>query len=140
MRLRLAYGLDGLEVELPDHGVTVIAPISVPALPDPHAALAAALRSPIAGPPLRSIAGRGRTVAISVCDITRPQPRRAMLAALLEAMPEIRPEGVTILVATGTHRENTPAELERFKASPELLPEGWNLAGAKIFERDQAAE
>ena len=28
-------------------------------------------------------------------------------------MPQVRPEDVTILIATGTHRINTPPELER---------------------------
>jgi len=52
-------------------------------------------------------------VAISVCDITRAQPRREMLRALFEEMPAVRDEDVTILIATGTHRVNTPAELEQ---------------------------
>jgi nickel-dependent lactate racemase len=34
-----------------------------------------------------------------------------MLEALFEELPDIRPEDVTILVATGTHRANTHAEL-----------------------------
>jgi nickel-dependent lactate racemase len=50
-------------------------------------------------------------VAISVCDITRAQPRALMLEALFAAMPAVRPEDVTILIATGTHRANTAAEL-----------------------------
>jgi len=52
-------------------------------------------------------------VAISVCDITRAQPRQEMLAALFAEMPDVRPEDVTILIATGTHRANTPAEIDR---------------------------
>jgi nickel-dependent lactate racemase len=55
----------------------------------------------------------GQRVAISVCDITRAQPRIDMLRALFEEMPQVRPEDVTILIATGTHRINTPPELER---------------------------
>ena len=117
MRVRLDYGLDGLEVDLPDSGVTLIEPTVEPALPDPHAALVAAVRAPIAGAPLRSIARRGQSVAISVCDITRAQPRSEMLAALFQEMPEIRAEDVTILIATGTHRPNAPDELERMLGS-----------------------
>jgi len=51
-------------------------------------------------------------VAISVCDITRAQPRQETLTALFAEMPDISAEDVTILIATGTHRTNTPAELE----------------------------
>jgi nickel-dependent lactate racemase len=74
--------------------------------------LLAALRSPIGRPPLRALVRRGQRIAISVCDITRAQPRREMLAALLAEMNEIPADDITILVATGTHRANTRAELE----------------------------
>jgi nickel-dependent lactate racemase len=113
MRVRLDYGSDGLEVNLPTDGVTVIQPAFRPAVADPHAALAAALRAPLGRPPLRDIVRPGQKVAISVCDITRAQPRQAMLEALFAELPDIRPEDVTILIATGTHRVNTPAEHEQ---------------------------
>jgi lactate racemase len=112
MRLRLDYGADGLDVDLPYECVTVIEPAFRAALPDPHAALVAALRAPIGREPLRQIVRAGQKVAISVCDITRAQPRHEMLRALFEEMPAVRDEDVTILIATGTHRINTPAELE----------------------------
>jgi nickel-dependent lactate racemase len=112
MRVRLDYGIEGLEVDLPDEGVTVIEPCSRPCLDDPHAALVAALRAPIDTLPLRELTRRGGRVAISVCDITRAQPRREMLEALFEEMPNVRADDITILIATGTHRTNTPAELE----------------------------
>jgi len=113
VRVKLDYGTDGLDVDLPDERVTVIEPVPRPAAPDPRAALLGAIRAPIEGQTLREIARPGQTVAISVCDITRAQPRALMLSALFEEMPDIRPEDVTILVATGTHRANTPEELER---------------------------
>jgi nickel-dependent lactate racemase len=113
MRLRLDYGVNGLEVELPDERVTVIEPSFRPEVPNPQAALNTALNSPIASPPLRQLVRRGQTVAISVCDITRAQPRREMLEALFAEMPDVRAEDVTILIATGTHRTNTPVELEK---------------------------
>ena len=113
MHVRLDYGVDGLEVDLPDERVTIIEPRFRPAIADPHAALIAALRGPIESAPLRTLVRRGQTVAISVCDITRAQPRREMLAALFEEMVDIRPEDVTIFIATGTHRTNSAAELEQ---------------------------
>src|SRR5262245_29128007 len=112
MRVRLDYGVEGLDVDLPDERVTVIEPCFRPSVDDPHAALVAALRAPIDTPPLRELTRDGGRVAISVCDITRAQPRREMLEALFVEMPNVRANDVTILVATGTHRINTPAELE----------------------------
>jgi len=113
MRVRLDYGSDGLEVNLPSDRVTVIQPAFRSAVADPHAALTAALRAPLGRPPLREIVRPGQKIAISVCDITRAQPRQAMLEALFAELPDIRPEDVTILIATGTHRVNTPAEHEQ---------------------------
>jgi nickel-dependent lactate racemase len=113
VRLVLDYGTDGLEVELPDERVTVIEPRSRPPVADPHATLREAIQSPIDCPPLGEIVRQGQRVAISVCDVTRAQPRREMLRALFEEMPHVRPEDVTILIATGTHRANSPDELER---------------------------
>ncbi len=113
MRVRLDYGTDGLEVDLPNERVTVIEPVPRAAAADPHATLLAAIRSPMDCTPLREQVRAGQRIAISVCDITRAQPRRDTLLALFEEMPQVRPEDVTILIATGTHRINTPAELER---------------------------
>jgi len=113
VELRLDYGTDGLLVTLPDERVTVIEPISRPAAPDPRRTLLEAIRHPIDSPPLRDRARPGKRVAISVCDITRAQPRQLQIEALLEEMPGVRDEDITILIATGTHRANTAAELER---------------------------
>src|SRR5882762_454786 len=111
-RVRLDYGVDGLEVDLPRERVTIIEPVFRPAIADAGAALTAALRAPLRPPPLRELVRRGQTVAISVCDITRAQPRQEMLEALFAEMADIPAEDITILIATGTHRTNTPKELE----------------------------
>ena len=113
MRVRLDYGTDGLEVELPDRGVTVIEPVPRPAVPDPAATLKAAIRSPIGGSPLREQVRAGQRIAISVCDITRAQPRREQLQAIFDEIPDVPRSDITIFIATGTHRSNTDAELER---------------------------
>jgi nickel-dependent lactate racemase len=112
MRLNLDYGTTGLTVEFPHEGTQVIEPVDVPPAPDPAAELRRAIRNPMGTAPLRTLVRRGQTVGISVCDITRAQPRRLMLEALLEDMPEARPEDITVFIATGTHRANTPAEIE----------------------------
>jgi nickel-dependent lactate racemase len=122
MRVRLDYGVDGLEVDLPQERVTIIEPVFRPAVADAHRALLTALCAPLGRPPLRELLRRGQTVAISVCDITRAQPRQEMLAALFEEMQDIPPDDITILIATGTHRTNSPAEVE-------------NMLGADIARR-----
>ncbi len=108
----LAYGRKGLRVVLPDDRTTVVTPAEQPGVPDPAATLAGALREPVAGPPLRERVRPGQRIAVSLCDATRPQPRREMLAALLDELSGLSAPGdVTVLVATGTHRGNTDAEL-----------------------------
>ena len=116
--LRLDYGERGLDFEVPA-GASIIRPRFSPPLPDPEAAIAAALRDPVAGPPLAERVPPGAEVAISVCDPTRPQPRIPMLRAILEQIPT-PPERVSLLVATGTHRAPSPAEIEAMFGS-ELL-------------------
>jgi nickel-dependent lactate racemase len=113
VRVRLDYGTDGLEVDLPDERTTIIEPMARPAVPDARATLRQAVRAPLGRPPLGEIVRPGQKVAISVCDITRAQPRQDQLAVIFEELPQVRPEDVTILIATGTHRANTDQELER---------------------------
>ena len=110
MQIRLAYGTGGLEVELPRERTTVIEPTYQPGAADEAAVLRAALRTPVAGPPLRELASAGQRVAISICDGTRAQPRDRMIPAVLEELG-VPDSDVTILVATGTHRGNTEAEI-----------------------------
>jgi len=112
MRVRIDYGSSGLEVELPDDRTTVIEPMHQPASSEPREALLTALREPVAGRPLGGVVKPGQSVAISVCDITRPQPRQLMVETILDELEGIiAPSDVTILVARGTHRPSTEAEL-----------------------------
>src|SRR5437867_840215 len=113
MKLRLDYGSTGLIAEFPDGRTTVIEPVYVPAATDQPGTLIAALRRPSGKPPLRETIRSGQKIAISVCDITRAQPRQPMLEALFSEMPGVRLEDVAILIATGTHRRNRPEEIEQ---------------------------
>jgi nickel-dependent lactate racemase len=112
MKLKLDYGTTGLMAEFPDDA-TVIEPVYVPPAPDPAATLAEAIRNPIGTRPLRELVKPGASIGISVCDITRAQPRQAMVEALLSELPGVRLDQVTIFIATGTHRRNSAEEIER---------------------------
>ncbi len=108
--VRLAYGTSGLTISVPPTA-TVIAPRPRPAADDPRAVLRNALENPVAGPRLRDIIRPGQRLAISVCDVTRPQPRAMMLEAIMTLFEGvIRPEDVVVLIATGTHRGSTSDE------------------------------
>jgi lactate racemase len=112
VRVRLAYGDDGLDVDLPRDRTTVVEPTYAEAVEDQRAVLRRALREPVAGPPLRELVRPGQTVAIAMCDGTRPQPRHLMVPAVLEELDGVVAlDDVVVLVATGTHRGNTDAEI-----------------------------
>ncbi|MGW4210455.1 nickel-dependent lactate racemase [Lentzea sp. NPDC004789] len=110
--VRLAYGETGLDLRVDPARTTVVVPKHHQVTEPPREILRRALRSPVAGPPLRDRVRRGQTVAISACDGTRPQPRHLMIPAILEELDGlVDPSDVVVLVATGTHRGNTEAEL-----------------------------
>jgi nickel-dependent lactate racemase len=111
MKVKLAYGKEGLWIELPDDNVTVVEPRFVLGLSDEPEAIRSALREPIATPPLRDLVRRDDTVAIVFSDITRPQPRKRMLPVLLEELIHVLPENIVLINALGTHRPNTEEEL-----------------------------
>ncbi len=114
MRVHLAFGKGGLEVELPSgFNYRILEARSATPLDDADAALSHALDHPIAAPPLAELAKGKKTVAISVCDITRPAPNRIVLPHVLKRLDEagIRREDITILIATGLHRPATEGEI-----------------------------
>ena len=65
MRVHLQYGTDGLETELPDGDVTVLAPRVVDGVPDEAAAFRAAVARPMGVPPLASLVRPGERVVVS---------------------------------------------------------------------------
>ncbi len=114
MEIQLAFGRDGAAVKLPDNlNAQVLRPRFAAGLPDEDAAVATALDNPIGSPSLRQIARGRRSAAIAVCDITRPAPNRVVLPHVIQALEDggIAAEHITILIATGLHREATPDEL-----------------------------
>lgn len=112
MRVQLAYGRSGLDVDLPDD-TDVIRPRFVAGLPDEQAALRAALRAPIASPPLAELAQRGDRVVIVHTDITRATPNERILPPLLAELERagVRRGDITLLNGLGTHRKQTDREL-----------------------------
>ncbi len=115
MQIRFAFGRKGLDVSLPEGPrYEVIESRSASPLPDVAAALDRALDHPIGCQPLAALATGKRTAAISVCDITRPAPNWLTLPPLLTRLHAagIPVEGITLLIATGLHREATPAEID----------------------------
>ncbi len=121
-KIHLQYGQEGLEITLPSERVTVVEPRFVPGLPDEAAAFQEAVRQPIQSRPLRELIAAEDRVAIVIADLTRPLPSDRLLPWLLEEIAHVPDEQVVILNGTGSHRINTPEELER-------------MVGAEILRR-----
>jgi nickel-dependent lactate racemase len=82
-------------------------------VPDLRAAYCHALDHPIDSAPLREVVRPGERVVITVSDVTRGWQRNAeTLPFLLDGLNQagVPDDQVTILIAVGAHRRNTPAE------------------------------
>ncbi len=115
MQVHLSYDVDGLQVDLPEtpgfQGVW--RPREPTAVPEPMAAVAAALEHPTSGQPLAALAQGRKSACIVISDITRPVPNKIILPPLLAVLERagIEREAITILIATGIHRPNEGEEL-----------------------------
>jgi nickel-dependent lactate racemase len=133
MKIRLAYGKTGLEIELSDAlDVTLVEPKFVPGLPDPGAALQRALRVPIEAPPLRDLAKSNARIGVVFSDITRPTPNHLILPAVLNELAHFPKENVTLFNALGTHRPNTEAELRTMLG--DALVDGYRIVQNDAFD------
>jgi nickel-dependent lactate racemase len=114
MRVKLEYGRTGLVAELPDERVVrTLHYKDAPPLDDPDASLAEVLARPNGTPPLAQLAQGKKNCCIAICDITRPVPNEIILRPLLAILEAagIPHKEITILVATGLHRESTEDEI-----------------------------
>jgi nickel-dependent lactate racemase len=103
MKVRLQYGHTGLAVDIPSDRVTVIEPRFVEGLTDEAQAFREALRE---------IVGAGNRVAVVIPDSTRPLPSDRLLPWLFEELGHVPADRFVIVNGTGSHRANTPEELQ----------------------------
>ena len=111
MRVRLAYGVEGLDVDVPDDSV-IVEPVELPALGDERGAIVELARRRL--PAIVEAANAARPhVAIAFPDLTRPMPNATVLPPLLAALTDLGlgPDEVTLVCATGTHRQATADEM-----------------------------
>ena len=132
MNVNLAYGRTGLRVDFPDDGTTVLEPTYVDGLADQGGAVRHAVRHPHGTRPLASVIQPGQTVAISICDVTRPMPSRTVLPVILEELSHVRTDDIAILVASGTHRATTRDELVEMLG--EEIVNGYRIAVHDAFD------
>lgn len=123
MKVHLKYGQKGIDLEFPGtpNFQGVLSPKEAPVMADAPGVVVAALAAPVASPPLRQLAKGKRDAVIVISDITRPVPNSLLLPPILAELEVsgIPRERIIILIATGMHRPNEGAELERL-VGPEI--------------------
>jgi lactate racemase len=114
MRVDLAFGRTGLNVELPEgFRYRLLESRSAQPLPDPASAVRDALDNPLDSPPIERLASGKTSAVISVCDITRPAPNREILPPLITRLERagIPKSQIRVIIATGLHRPATDSEI-----------------------------
>jgi nickel-dependent lactate racemase len=119
-------GKKTIALQIPD-GVPVqwVASREMKPVPDVRGAVEEALDRPIGTSRLRNLVRPGQTVALVVTDITRKLPEGIILSYLLKELEAggVKKKDITAVVATGTHRPNTPQELlEKFGDVVNVIP------------------
>ena len=106
-------------MDFPGGRTTVIEPSHAQGLADEQASFLHALDHPVGLPPLRTMVSKEDRVCIVFTDITRPTPNERIIPWLLKYLSHVPDAHITLLNALGTHRHNTPQELERM-LTPEV--------------------
>ena len=113
MKIRLAYGKNGIEIDVPDNlNIDIIEPRFKKGLSAPETAIRKALQSPIGAKPLKELAKPTDRIGIIFNDITRPTPNQLILPAILSELEYVPQKNIIFFNAVGTHRKNTRDELE----------------------------
>jgi nickel-dependent lactate racemase len=116
--IKLAYGQGHLAIDAPEKQTAIIQPRHQPGLANEKMAVIDMLDHPIAARPLREWIGTDTKVCVVFTDITRATPNDRLIPWLMEYLRQVDPNNVILLNSTGTHRPNTPTELEKMLTAP----------------------
>jgi len=115
MHFRLPYGhYQKVEFDVPDRNLAFyVERTKMPPVADVRHSVAEALKRPNGTAPLGRIAKKGDRVVVLVDDLTRPTPQSQILPAVLDGICSniVQKDDVEIIVALGTHRQMTDAEI-----------------------------
>lgn len=113
--ISLPYGDSVIEVAVPQRNLlAVLSPHDTATCADPAAEIMRAIQSPIGAPSIRDAARGAQRVVIAADDMTRQTPVQVIIPSLLDELNRagVGDDQVTVLIALGTHRYMTPAEIE----------------------------
>jgi len=113
---QIPCGKNSISIQIPDNvPVRQVESRKIAPVPDVKRAVEESLSRPIGTKRLRDLVKPNQTVALVVTDITRQLPEEIILPLLVRELEAggVRKRDITAIVATGTHRSNTPEELYR---------------------------
>lgn len=121
MRIELPYGSSHVQIDVPTRNVLAVAsPKDTEPAEELELLVRKALREPLGMPPFADLLAAGQRLVVLIDDLTRPTPVRQILPILLDELQvESKRADVTILIALGTHRDMTPAEIDE-RVGPDL--------------------
>lgn len=114
MLIDIPYGDHQLPIHVPDHG-HVVQTVKSFAPSDVADLLKRALANPVNSNPLGQVAYGKKNAVIVINDNTRPAPNREMIEVLLAELAQagVTEDDISVLIATGNHRPNTPEEIRK---------------------------
>lgn len=110
MDVMLAYGKNGLSINVPEQ-TRIVEPNFLELPENDHELVLQALCNPIGTKPLKEMVKSTDKVVIVISDITRPTPNHKLVPWILEELPHVPLENVSIINGLGTHRDQTREEL-----------------------------
>lgn len=116
MRIKIPYGKDNIEINIPDKNVQDIISVE-PGNPDlnENEAIAQALETPIKSDKLSVLARGKKSASIIASDITRSCPSYKFLPRLVEELNKggIENKNITVVLGLGIHRVHTEEEKKK---------------------------
>ena len=110
--VRFPYGRQELTVSIPDDRYAGTLTARMPRGENEALLVREAMAHPLGSPSLAELARGKRKVVLIASDHTRPVPSRLLIPPMLAAIRAGNPNAeITILIATGCHRETTKEEL-----------------------------
>ena len=111
-KVSIAYGDSRLEVDVPDYAEVILPSYTMP-FESPNKEIRNSIINPVNAKNLKDLVKDDAIVAISICDVTRPMPSGVVLTEILGELEHVNKNNIKIIVATGTHRAATIAELRQ---------------------------
>lgn len=135
VRVQLPYGKQKRYFELDEKRlVGVFSPTDCEGAENATSEVIRSLENPIGASGIRTMFGRNKRVAIAVDDNTRTTPVGLVLPVLVKHF-NLRRENIQVIVALGTHRKMTKAEMEE-KYGKETVEE-YEFVNHAFDEHDQ---